>query len=317
MKKALLLTLAIVLGAGQAFGQAGVIALYADDGGADCNLTDASPGMLFIYVIHTGTSGTTGSRWAAPLPACMTGVTWLSDTEVFPITVGDSQDVVAITYDGCLSGPLNILRINVFAQGLSGTCCQYWVVPDPYVTSGEIEVVDCDSNTLFGQGALATVNGDGTCPCGGFKMPQSVVGGGCGSVASANYATRATVGQPATGTLSSSSFGSDIGYWHLRRSTVTGVENEPGLPKGYSLDQNFPNPFNPSTTIRFTLPKPSYVTLQIYDVRGRLVTTLVDRDMPAGAHREVLQADGLTSGVYFCRIKAEGFAKVRKLVVLK
>jgi hypothetical protein len=196
------------------------------------------------------------------------------------------------------------------------------VVPHPGFSTGEIDVFDCGSNLLIGQTVLTTINGDGSCPCGGaiepsFKAPQGVEGGGGGSMTSANYGTRGTVGQPATGQLSSSSFGSNIGYWHLPRSTTTGPITEPVAPKVISLDQNYPNPFNPATTIRFTLPERSHVTLRIYDVRGRLVLTLIDRDMSAGVHHETLQADGFASGVYFYRIKAGRSTQVRKLVVLK
>ena len=85
----------------------------------------------------------------------------------------------------------------------------------------------------------------------------------------------------------------------------------------YSLDQNYPNPFNPATTIRFALPKPSHVTLTIYDVDGRLVTTLVDKQMPPGVHKAIFDASSLSSGVYFYRIETEGFVRSKKLILLK
>jgi hypothetical protein len=322
MKATLFLVVTIVLCASQAFGQAGTIALYSDAAGADCDIVDSGPGMVSVYVIHTGTPGSMSSRWAAPKPACMTGATWINDTEVMPVTIGDSQTGVAIGYGGCVAGPIHILTINYFAQGLTGTCCEYWVIPDPAAPSGEIEVSDCVPNTIYGQSALATINGDGSCPCGGsaapsFQSPQGVLGGGGGSMTSENYGTRATVGQAATGTLSGSSYASAVGYWHLPYSTTTEVKTDPVVPKTYSLDQNYPNPFNPTTTIRFTLPEPSRVKLQIFDVKGRLLMTMVDRDYAEGVHEEVLHADGFASGVYFYRMQAGGFTKVQKLVVLK
>ncbi len=100
---------------------------------------------------------------------------------------------------------------------------------------------------------------------------------------------------------------------------ITGVEVPPNdnMPTTYSLSQNYPNPFNPSTTINFALPKSGNVTLNVYDVLGRLVKTLVSGDLNAGYHTINFNADNLASGVYFYRIKAGSFVSVKKLMLLK
>ncbi len=94
------------------------------------------------------------------------------------------------------------------------------------------------------------------------------------------------------------------------------------LPEKPALDQNYPNPFNPSTEIGFDLPKPSFVSLDIYDVLGRKVTTLINERLTAGSKR--VQWNGrdntgteVASGVYFYRLQTSDHVEVRKMVLLK
>jgi hypothetical protein len=104
---------------------------------------------------------------------------------------------------------------------------------------------------------------------------------------------------------------------------VTGVEMDPlPVPKTFALDQNYPNPFNPTTEIRYTLPKASNVKLSVYDIMGRLVRTLVDQNMDAGAHRMMWNGrdnngQTVSSGVYFYHIQADGFMATKKMVMMK
>jgi len=91
---------------------------------------------------------------------------------------------------------------------------------------------------------------------------------------------------------------------------------------GIALDPAQPNPFNPSTTIRYRITAASRVNLSIFDVHGALVATLVDEMQPAGSKSMVWNArDGrghaLASGVYVCRLQADGEQQTRKLVLLK
>jgi hypothetical protein len=94
-------------------------------------------------------------------------------------------------------------------------------------------------------------------------------------------------------------------------------------PLEYRLEQNFPNPFNPTTTIRYQLPKESKVSLLIYDILGREVCSLADEVKPPGFYEAVFEANALASGVYFCRMEAEAtvgkqrYAQVTKLVMMK
>jgi len=99
--------------------------------------------------------------------------------------------------------------------------------------------------------------------------------------------------------------------------TGSGVETIPGVPTEFQLEQNYPNPFNSMTTIRFSLPKSSYVSLKVFDMMGREVASLVDQTLPAGDYKVEFDASLLPSGIYFYRIQAEGFVQMRKLVLLK
>ncbi|MCB1058824.1 MAG: T9SS type A sorting domain-containing protein [Calditrichaeota bacterium] len=94
--------------------------------------------------------------------------------------------------------------------------------------------------------------------------------------------------------------------------------NEPAaLPSEFSLSQNYPNPFNPSTVIEFSLPTTSKAGLKVFDVTGRLVTTLVDEQMTAGNHRAHFDGSRLSSGVYFYKLEAADRSFTRKMVLIK
>ncbi len=98
--------------------------------------------------------------------------------------------------------------------------------------------------------------------------------------------------------------------------TLAAAESE-SLPRRYSLSQNLPNPFNPSTAVSFTLPSPGRVLLCIYNVRGQKMATLADGVMDAGTHSFVWNASGFSSGTYFCTMTAGGFRASRKMVLVK
>jgi hypothetical protein len=97
----------------------------------------------------------------------------------------------------------------------------------------------------------------------------------------------------------------------------------PEVPVADALDQNFPNPFNPATTVAFDLAKPAMVRIGIYDVSGRLVKTLIDRSMEAGSHEVGWNGmnnagTGVPSGMYFYRMTtSDGFTATRKMILLR
>lgn len=107
-------------------------------------------------------------------------------------------------------------------------------------------------------------------------------------------------------------------YITIKYSEVTGVENsENSLADNFVLNQNCPNPFNPSTNIQFRIPNSEFVNLKVYDVLGNEVTTLVDEFLPAGSYDTEFSAQGLTSGIYFYKLQAGNFVETKKMLLLK
>jgi C1A family cysteine protease len=89
------------------------------------------------------------------------------------------------------------------------------------------------------------------------------------------------------------------------------------VPKTYNLAQNYPNPFNPSTIIKFALPKPERVNIDVYNIMGQKIETVLNEPMRAGYHEIEFNAQNLSSGVYFYRIEAGEFQQVKKMILLK
>jgi hypothetical protein len=105
--------------------------------------------------------------------------------------------------------------------------------------------------------------------------------------------------------------------------SLTGVaRTDEAVPMRYALEQNYPNPFNPSTEISFSVPSRSSVRLEVFDMTGQKIATLVDEEMAPGSYRvqwDAREAHGRTvaSGVYLYRIQAGSFIATRKMVFVK
>ncbi len=97
---------------------------------------------------------------------------------------------------------------------------------------------------------------------------------------------------------------------------VTGVE-EKEIPTVFALDQNYPNPFNPSTVIEFALPKEEHVVLEVYNLLGQRVATLVNEVRPTGYYAVPFNAEGMASGLYFYRLYTTEISLLKKMVLLK
>jgi len=85
----------------------------------------------------------------------------------------------------------------------------------------------------------------------------------------------------------------------------------------YELLNNYPNPFNPSTTIRFSIPLRNNVTMKVFDILGNEIATLINEDKPAGSYEVEWNASELTSGIYFYQLRAGNFIETRKMILLK
>ncbi len=111
-------------------------------------------------------------------------------------------------------------------------------------------------------------------------------------------------------------------YFNNQTTAIRENPNVVKLPKNYSLNQNYPDPFNPTTAIIYDLPKAGHVTLNVYDILGRQVALLVNENKNPGEYKVTLDASRLASGVYFYRIDAlsndgQRFVSMKKLVLLK
>jgi len=128
------------------------------------------------------------------------------------------------------------------------------------------------------------------------------------------------------GNLAWSQFNTDQGWnnpreWHyswIGDIPYTGVENElDDVARSFKLNQNYPNPFNPVTTIEYTIPKSEKVKIDIYNVLGQNVQTLINQTQNAGSHVVSFDATNFSSGVYFYRIEAGQNVQTKKMILMK
>jgi hypothetical protein len=108
---------------------------------------------------------------------------------------------------------------------------------------------------------------------------------------------------------------------HVRNITLlitdfVGITNNQ-VPADFSLYQNFPNPFNPSTHIKFELPKTGIVKITVYDITGKTVKVLADSEYEAGSHMVEFNGENLPSGVYFYKFITEGYIETKKMILLR
>jgi alpha-amylase len=109
-----------------------------------------------------------------------------------------------------------------------------------------------------------------------------------------------------------------VRIWAVDHMTGTGIDDRRGAgPDGIELVGNWPNPFNPSTVIRWTLDAGRQTRLSVYDVLGREIAVLVNEVMPAGTHSVTFDAGGLSSGVYLVRLEADGLIRTQRMTLLK
>ena len=110
----------------------------------------------------------------------------------------------------------------------------------------------------------------------------------------------------------------DTGYYQcIWDTTITVIETDITLLQDFSLSQNFPNPFNPSTVISYQLPISGKVSIKVYDILGREIVTLINEEKPAGNYKVEFDGTALPSGIYFYRLQAGEFVEAKKMILLK
>ncbi|MEJ2722423.1 MAG: hypothetical protein P8181_14990 [bacterium] len=149
----------------------GVVGLYVDYGGSDCNLSYGGPGLFSVHVVHSRFDGATALQFAAPRPFCWTGATWLSDTDAFPIGIGNSQTGKAVGYGMCFTTPAHVTTVNYFVGSPTNKCCLYPVLPDFNISSGRVETVDCSGAVRYAHGGYGMINPNASCACSDEPVP--------------------------------------------------------------------------------------------------------------------------------------------------
>jgi hypothetical protein len=183
-------------------------------------------------------------------------------------------------------------------------------------SNGSISIYDGFSNTE----KYNMISGNATRNSAGPNDISFVVGGGPFNIPANDYITVAFALAASNNynQLISAIEQSRVKYSEI----VTDISEDTGVqPESYSLSQNYPNPFNPSTNIKFTLPERSNVSLKVYDMLGREITTLIDEVKAKGSYKISFNPSAgslnLSSGVYFYKIKAGKFSSIKKMIYLR
>ncbi|MFA7288088.1 MAG: sugar-binding protein [Melioribacteraceae bacterium] len=113
----------------------------------------------------------------------------------------------------------------------------------------------------------------------------------------------------------------DVSRWYYtwvgdKWDAITGVD-ETVIPEAYSLSQNYPNPFNPTTTIKYAVANTGFVTLKVYDILGRQVMDLVNRQQDKGNYTVSFDGSNLSTGVYFYKLESGNFTSIKKMMLIK
>jgi uncharacterized protein (TIGR02145 family) len=230
------------------------------------------------------------------------------------------------------NGATNISSPNpAFTGHIQGICPTGWHIPDTSEFNSLIRSVNGEGNALKALGR-GTSRGAGT-DISGFSALLSGVRYSDGSFnQSGLYDYFLSVTETSTinnyymdlTTDSSFIFISSAAKYYGRSvrclyDTPTGIEerNNPDVPEGYLLLQNFPNPFNPTTIISYQVPIDGFISIKIYDALGNEVTKLVNEYKTAGRYEATFNGSNLSSGVYFYQMKSGEFIMTRKLILIK
>ncbi len=185
------------------------------------------------------------------------------------------------------------------------------LLSDEFNVTFKCELVNAATNQVAGTFDNITYNKQNVQE---FANPSYLID--CSGIESGNYYIRLTTSVNDSVNLFISDIQRDDIILEKSRLLVRNFKGE-AIPTAYDLAQNFPNPFNPSTTIRYQLPQDGIVTLKIYDILGSEVATLVNEEKAAGKYEVNFNASSLASGVYIYKIQAGSFTASKKILLLK
>ncbi|MCX7984107.1 MAG: T9SS type A sorting domain-containing protein [Bacteroidetes bacterium] len=149
-------------------------------------------------------------------------------------------------------------------------------------------------------------------------IKSSTFGSGSNTCFSSTHSVSGIVGQNIVGRVSNTVYSLLSGYWSHRHYSTTALEyTTTNYPQQLQLFNNYPNPFNASTTISFVIPKPSYVTLKIYNLLGQEVATLIEKELLPGIYSHTWNTVTASSGMYVCVLKVDQCIETKKLLLVK
>ncbi len=214
------------------------------------------------------------------------------DTAVVPLKLVGGKNI--LSFEGELSYDPVSLKISAFDKSSAST--GFYV--DTSFASGLVRFAGAGSNAIEGDGSLATIK---------FVVDSSWI--------------RAT-DTPISVTLTNLRWNAGPVLINVAKAVIilvpTDVQgSQPTVPSTCFLEQNYPNPFNPTTTIRYGLPHDGRVRLDVYNVLGERVKTLVDNKQTAGYHEVSFDGTNLPSGIYIYRLTANGFVSIMKMALIK
>jgi hypothetical protein len=150
------------------------------------------------------------------------------------------------------------------------------------------------------------------------RLGESVVANGGGSSGAAGIAMQSTAGQAAIGHAWCDAVDGALGFWLPMGGGSSDVPDADAvLPSRFELTPCRPNPMGREASLQFGAPAPARVAIRLYDVTGREVRTLADADYAAGWHRVPIESRGLPSGVYLCRMTADGFRATQRFILAR
>jgi len=147
--------------------------------------------------------------------------------------------------------------------------------------------------------------------------------GGISTSAAINNILGVTIGELMAGRISNENYTLEAGFWHSKKRENMGLSTDEIIDlikkkrNEFMLGQNKPNPVKEKTLIEFSLPKDCWVRMELYDRSGRLTGILIDKAMKKGRNQYGLNVSGLSSGIYFYRLKADKFIMTKKLIKVK
>ena len=151
----------------------------------------------------------------------------------------------------------------------------------------------------------------------GFILRKGAFSAVGGTASSTGYILYMAGGQPSTGESYSTSYIEQAGFYTYGTVVIIGVEEHHDVPITYFIDMPEPNPAHNSFRLRYGVPVTTRVQITMYDVSGRLVSTIVDEVKPPGYYDMQLGIQKLPTGVYFILMHAGGFVAIHKLIVLR